>query len=172
MTEVMPEYTADVLVSKSEFKDLTYKEAKELVLKDNMIKEGESSTVIISTLGEKYFRKLVISYFAINILNDLNVKLCDEDVLLTKVLGHVDFTGFISNATTIQSLLKDWVAHTIVTSDYSTLSFDSVINLMKIRQTIIVMADYLPPSIIGSKEVGKSIVKNAYNKLSTIQKLD
>ena len=150
------------LINKSNYSTLTIREAKNFI-KDNtqLINPGVNRELLISTIGKEKTIKFYTCILGLEIIDNTNPICTDLDFLLEIAIGRIgnDVGNFKSEADTVQSYMKDWVAHYIVESDFSNLSFDSVMNIVYLNATIRHLFKNIPPTLKGSTQQRTEVAK-------------
>lgn len=122
---------------------------------------GNSREKLIEELGKEKTTKLYTCILGLEIIENTKPICTDNDKLLEIAVARIgnDVGNFKSEAETVQSYMKDWVAHYIVESDFSNLSFDSVMNIIHLNTTIRRLFSKLPPTLKGSSQQRTEVAK-------------
>lgn len=106
-----------------------------------------NSDYFIEKYGKNSLQKLMTIMFAVEIIEEANLQDAADTPLVEQALELVD-DNLMSQAETAQSYMKDWVAHSIIESDFSTLSFNSVMNIISANRCMRKFYDIAPSSAI------------------------
>lgn len=151
------------LIHKSNYSLLKIGEAKEFVEKyKEYVKPGNYRESLIKTLGKEKTTQLYTCILGLEIIENTKPICTDNDKLLEIAVSRIGYDyeiSFSSEADTIQSYMKDWVAHYIVESEFSNLSFDSVMNIIHLNTTIRKLFKNIPPTMKGESNQRTEVAK-------------
>lgn len=131
------------LIAKSQARDITIAEAKNWLREVNVYPGSTPLVQFSKKNGKKKTQMYLTLVFAMEILEDQNIKYLDGEKLLPLVVSKIP-KDLHSQATTIQGLLKDWIGIFVTKVDYMTLTYEMALNIVKIRKALRKMLEKYP----------------------------